>query len=208
MRTFILTLLICLIALPAFAVTPQESNALPPPDITTKRKGMEASGALATRDQANEYYHTCTTDNARLAQLNPIARDMMCSCVAAGIEAEMTEEDYKQMTRVTEKAGRAAFTKLLEKVYMPCANTPLDQMIRNDCSKRYGGPAAGRTALAGCNCVANRVALYVQKVGVADILYTVQLAKKFSEPFDILTNTSGYQSELLKGYAACFGGNY
>jgi hypothetical protein len=186
----------------ATSTSPQSAPApVLAPAVKTMPQGTPLDNAAA-----NKIYAECIDDPFKFNRINPISRDLLCSCLSAGYQAEMTVEDMDQLKKVTTPAGRAVYARMLEKVYFPCATPAIEESLKAECAKRAAAGDMGLNTKSSCRCVFNRMTGYVSKIGIPQLLYSAQSSGQIGEPFDVLTNSGEYSRTLIESYYTCFNG--
>lgn len=165
------------------------------------------TGTPITTQQTNDFYTQCRNEPLALNAFSDIQKELFCSCVAVNMQKNLVVEDIRLMQDIRSAPGRAALAKMLEKVHLPCALRPIEDSVRQECITRA---AANPQYAAGgqkyCGCLANKTMNYVRTVGVSEALYKLTTTGELVEPMEALTQSGGYQNELLRNYYTCFDG--
>ena len=190
-------------SLAAYATTSQIQAELDAKARARQRAAID--NAAVNVEQANVFYEQCRDNQLSLQQLNPVQRELLCSCVSAGMQAEMKVGDLRAMLTPNTPSGQKAALKMMDKVYFPCALPPLHDNIHADCMTRAKGNAEfASTADAKCECVSAKMVSYIRTVGIPETLYRLSVNPDVPEPLDALTNGGGYSQELVRNYYSCF----
>ena len=194
-----------LLAAPACASAPGGAAAK-----TAAVKSLGLLGRPATpvsEKEAMAWYNHCAEDKISKVSLTKLEKEALCSCAAMGLRAEMTDEDLFRMKDITKPIGQAAMTKMLEKVYLPCAFLPLRATIVRECEGRLSGTQNKDQVPRVCGCVADRTMAYVTKVGPSEAVYRMRLyGGAAADLFDVLRSGSGYTNALTRAHDECFYG--
>ncbi len=185
--------------------SPIVSNAPSPP--APLPPSLTPNGKI-TKEQAGAFYAQCRDNPAALQDLNPIQRGTFCGCLADGMQAFLTTDIITKMNNPQTDEGRTALGTMLEKVYFPCSMPVMDETIRGECISRssHGTPAQAQAGQQYCGCLVRHMMTYVQKVGIAETLYTLKISGRMTEPLDALKGSSGYNKEMIRAYQTCFTG--
>lgn len=192
-------LMICCLLWPVTAALAQTPKLAPKNTVSTENGPID-------NIMANKIYSECTNDRFRFQGLNPIDHGFICSCLSTGYQSELTVEEYKSMTQYKDGAGRKVYERMLGTVYFPCITMPLKRNILQDCLRRSSLGGMGDATRSGCNCVVRKIANYIEKIGIPQILLEAARHKTFTEPYGALVNGGEYQSALTNSYYACFNG--
>jgi hypothetical protein len=163
---------------------------------------LTAGANSISAETANLYYEKCMSIND--TRMTEKAQDGLCSCVAARLPVIMTVPDLNTMNPDPKHPGRPAYNKMIQHVYAPCMQHPIEDKLIGECLSDSKITAfALRDPVALCTCMAEKTGKFLANDSgniIADIL---RRAPGLTDPYEAILGDSGFRQKAYDNLYAC-----
>ena len=161
--------------------------------------GKGAKGTPVTEQQSQIYYNTCNKN--RDERMSKDTQDTFCQCSAFGYKNNITQEDLHNMAQGTPEEKRSVMNKMLLKLYAPCMEFPVRDMVFHRCTK--DAYQAGKQI---CSCMAGRMASYISKRAENELEDILKSNPNVYDPLEAITSSKSYEAEEKRVVLECIQG--
>ncbi len=170
--------------------------------LSTFILSLTLSGAFAqtpvTNAQAQKYYEICA--KKRDERMSPKTQDRFCQCASIGYKTHITQEDLQDLGKQDQNARRV-MNKILVKLYAPCMEYPVRDMVLQKCSK--DAFQAGKQI---CGCMASKMASYISERAQSDIESILKKDPNIHDPLEAITSSPSYEQQEKNIVLQCIKG--
>lgn len=138
-----------------------------------------------TVEQAAKYYQSCMARSAADQTMSAETKDKYCQCTAIEMKRSMTMEEVKATTG-NDQAARNAINKVMTRVYAPCMQHPVRDLIAQSCATKITNPKI-------CSCVSENMAAYTTREAQTQLPAILAANPNVTDPTKAFMESSAFE---------------
>lgn len=213
MRFYILSILFIVIACTT-AVTTMAQTATQQALSTAAAKTATANAQTSqiqptdriTEKQTAQYVTNCLKNSAKDQTMTEQTKQILCTCTASFMQQNLTMSDLKAMnvksttpTAQESQLQRNALNKMMTKVYAPCMEFPVHDLIQKQCMTDVKNKTI-------CNCVSKNMAAYTAQSAQTTLGDVLAKNPNTFDPMGAIIDSPAFQTQQKSITLQCITG--
>lgn len=151
-----------------------------------------------TDEMTEAFYHDCV--RIENEEMSAGTHDIFCQCTAQKMQENLSVEDVHTM-RGNGQSARNALNDMMIKVYAPCMEFPVHDLIYNRCMKEEMRAKKGI-----CGCLAGKMSAYTAQTAQETLGDVLKKNPNITDPMEPIVNSGAFARTEKKLVLECIQG--